>query len=115
MTQQENRTGCDDHRIEPSSGQEEAIAHTEASRPDQSRQGAEDDALPLNNAPASDQSRETRERGEELQGALDEIELRAGRRRLGPLLLGVALAVGVIVGGLATFSAVFVLLVGVIR
>jgi hypothetical protein len=69
----------------------------------------------LNDAPDGSQLHETRERGEELQDALDQIEFEAAGRRYGPWLLGVVLAIGVIVGGLTAFLMVFVLLVGVIR
>lgn len=58
---------------------------------------------------------EAADRGEELQNTLDMIELSAGSRPLGSLLLGFALGAGIVAAGLLAFAAVFVLLVGVIR
>jgi hypothetical protein len=49
--------------------------------------------------------------GERLQAAIDSVEATAGRRGLGSVLLGVALAIGVIVFGIAAFIVVFAILV----
>jgi len=70
---------------------------------------------PLEAADAANERDEAGERGEDLQNTLDRIELSAGSRPLGSLLLGVALGAGVVAAGLLAFLAVFVLLVGVIR
>lgn len=49
--------------------------------------------------------------GERLQDALDSVEATAGRRGFGSVWLGAALAIGVIVFGIAAFILVFVVLV----
>jgi len=46
---------------------------------------------------------------------LDRLEQAAGRRRLGPIALGGALALTVILGGVMTFVLVLVILVTVFR
>lgn len=69
----------------------------------------------LETGDAATHREKARARGEELQNALDRIELSAGSRPLGALLLGVALSAGIIAAGLLAYLAVFVLLVGVIR
>jgi hypothetical protein len=50
--------------------------------------------------------------GGQLESLIDYVELAAARRRFGPPFVGVALAVGVIAGGLGLFVAVFAVLVG---
>ncbi len=49
--------------------------------------------------------------GERLQAVLDSVEVTAGQRRVGPLVLGVALATSVTVLGIAAFIVVFAVLV----
>ena len=49
--------------------------------------------------------------GERFQDALDSVEATAGRWGIGSALLGVALAIGVIVFGIAAFILVFAVLV----
>lgn len=52
--------------------------------------------------------------GHRLQDALDTIEETAGRSGVGSVLLGVALAIGVVVSGIVAFIAIFVVLVELI-
>jgi hypothetical protein len=64
---------------------------------------------------AGSEGHKGRQHGVELQNALDRVELEAEGHKFGPVLLGVTLGIGVIVGGLVAFLAVFVLLVGIVR
>jgi hypothetical protein len=77
--------------------------------------GARRGKPPMRPADAAHRHDRAGDRGRELQNALDRIELRAGSRPLGSLLLGAALGAGIVAAGLLAFLAVFVLLVGIIR
>ncbi len=49
--------------------------------------------------------------GAEIERHIDDIERKAARRTLGTALLGVAVALSVVLGGLGAFIALFVVLV----
>ena len=49
--------------------------------------------------------------GGRLQDALDSVEATAGRLSIGPVALGIALAIGVIAGGIVAFIVIFTILV----
>jgi hypothetical protein len=128
LTEQDSRAESDGRERPLSSPQGEAESAEEATRErppgrlahdeaDVSYQAEQPSANPghLNEAVGAAQRHKTSERGQEIQDELDRIELEAAGRKYGPSLLGVALAIGVIVGGAVAFLAVFVLLVGVIR
>ena len=53
--------------------------------------------------------------GERIQTRIDAIELSAAQRPLGSILLGVAVAIAVVLGGIAAFLVVLAVLVGIIR
>jgi hypothetical protein len=59
--------------------------------------------------------RQTQPLGVRLQRVLDACESAATARRPGAALLGAALALAVVLGGLGAFVVVWALLVGVIR